>query len=180
MREPRCLSCYRSAMGTDRSFPTYVVIVRQLETPYAGEFDTLTYLSLDKKRMLSAYETDDLDGILAQQSLPIERAFTAALWRDILGLNPSAPRGKRSIVIMERYHQPETVEELLEKAKRDYSPCFNANDIDLHNSYMPVPNDPDKAGICVYYAPDADRLRKANRTVGFDFVRAWPANEHRP
>lgn len=158
----------------------YVVALRQFEQPHTADaFTELTYLSLDRERMMSIYESDDVDAVREAQTLPLEAVFQANMWREMLGLSPGAAVGDRSVVIIERPPATATVQELLERARRDYAPCFNANNIDLVDSYMPVQSG-SVGGVCVYAAPDADTVRRANRTVGYEFIRAWTTNVYEP
>jgi hypothetical protein len=78
----------------------------------------------------------------------------------------------RALILVERtFEQPVVFDDLLAVGARNIA-CFDLHDVRHARSYFSTDR---RRMICLYQAPDAEAVRKANRTAGLPFDRAWPA-----
>lgn len=80
-------------------------------------------------------------------------------------------------VIVERSF-PEPVEFSEVQAREDRSAwCMQAHHVRFVRSYFSLDR---RRMICVYDAPDAEAVRRANETAGLPFDHVWVADVHGP
>ena len=78
----------------------------------------------------------------------------------------------RALILVERqFEQPVVFDDLLAVGARNIA-CFDLHDVRHARSYFSTDR---RRMICLDQAPDAEAVRKANRTAGLPFDRAWPA-----
>lgn len=134
-----------------------------------------SYLSLDGRSMVCVYEAPDADSVRETQrigKLPFSRVW---------GANVVEPTGRYAA-------QPGMSTVIVERAlPRSYGPddvrtgfagaagCFSINRAGLLESNLSLDG---MRMVCVFEAPDAEAVRRANLQLGFPFARAWTASVH--
>lgn len=140
-----------------------------------------SYASLDRLHMICVYEAPDAEAVRRTQregTLPFDRVWTASgMFREMLGLDAANPVGDKQTVVCERtYRAPIPLSEVGETSNENRW-CFETNNIELIDSYIPTD---DMGSLCVFAAPDAESVRRSNRTVKLPFDRVWAATVHEP
>ena len=134
-----------------------------------------SFFSLDRKHMLCSYEAPDEDAVRRLQqktALPCERVWSTTMLRKLVGLPAYRdPQGRGTVVCERTYPMPipPTAVAALSATKRW---CLEENNVDLIDSFVPTDNG---GSVCIFAAPDAESVRRANRTAQFPFDRIWPA-----
>jgi hypothetical protein len=78
-------------------------------------------------------------------------------------------------VIVERsFEEPMQFEEI-QRAESDTSWCLEINRVKFLHTYL---SSDGKRMICVYEAPDAEAVRRANTTAKLPFDRVYTATQH--
>jgi hypothetical protein len=78
------------------------------------------------------------------------------------------------LVLVERtFSEPLDLAQLLESEKKGHW-CMELHHVRFIHSYLSSDR---MRMICVFEAPDAEAVRKANTTAGLPFDRVWTANE---
>jgi hypothetical protein len=81
------------------------------------------------------------------------------------------------IVVVERSF-PEPVEfDQVQAAEDAAAWCLQLHHITFVRSFLSLDG---RRMVCVYLAPDAESVRKANQTAGLPFDRVWSSTEHGP
>jgi len=136
-----------------------------------------TFFAVDRRRMICIYEAPDAEAVRRTQvkaGLPFERAWAASSVHDVAGLERPAAAGRTIVVVERRFAEPTSLDALVGMLELGQW-CFEANGLDLIESYF------SKDGMCtacIYAAIDAESVRKSNRTVELPFERAWSASVH--
>jgi hypothetical protein len=138
-----------------------------------------TLLALDRMRMICLYEAPDAEAVRHTQrtaGLPVRSVWVAQSHSEAIGRTPGTyDRDGHSLVVVERiFEEPLTLESIAEMQARTGG-CLQAHDAYPVDTYL----SPDRTEtVCLFMAPDAEALRKANRVAGVPFRRVWAATRH--
>jgi hypothetical protein len=138
------------------------------------------YFSIDRTRLACVYEAPDARAVelsYRAAGLDFDRAWEARMFRELMGLPPLDAVGDRATVVVERSYERPTPLAVVAAQSDAARWCFDANDIDLVDSFMRADG---TGSMCVYAAPDAESVRRASRTVHFSFDVAWAATVLEP
>jgi len=133
-----------------------------------------TYFAIDKKKMVCVYNAPDAEAVRRTQrqaAMPVTTIWSA---ETLIADGATAPRpdGSRAIVVVERKF-PETIAlDQMRQMLKNNEWCFTANAVDVVDTYVTPSCD---STICVFTAPDAEAVRKANRTLKLPAQRVWSA-----
>jgi hypothetical protein len=178
---------------SERSEPTIVVVERSFEE--ARTFDELqaaenavawcleqhrvrflrSYLSLDARSMVCIYEAPDADAVRETQrrgGLPVARLWPAQVLGST-GRHQARP-GFSTVVVERELPQPTPIEDI-EQLIAASGGCLATNRAELLESKLSFDR---TRMLCVYGAPDAEAVRRANRQLGAVVTRAWTATVH--
>lgn len=134
-----------------------------------------SYLSLDARSMICVYTAPDAEAVRETQrraGLPVLHLWTAQPIGD-RGRYVAAP-GLSTVVVERDFPTPmpaEHVRRLMEGGAH----CLEANRAELLVSNLSKDL---KRMVCVFEAPDAESVRRANRQIGVPVARAWTATVH--
>jgi hypothetical protein len=136
---------------------------------------TRSYVSADRTRTVCLYEAVEAERVARSHrdaGWPFDHVWAARSYRDLLGVPMLAEPGERSIIVVERqYPGPVTIEAMARLAEKAQW-CYDTYGIDLIDSLL---RDDQRGSVCLYAAPDAESVRRANRAAEQPFDRAWPA-----
>lgn len=136
-----------------------------------------SYVSLDGRSMVCLYTAPDAESVRETQrtgGLPFTRAWSCTL---LTTTGARAARAGLSTVVVEREISTEISEADLARMVGESGPCFETNGVELLTSHCSKDL---KRVICIFAAPDAEAVRRANREAGAPFTRAWTATHHEP
>jgi hypothetical protein len=139
-----------------------------------------SYLSADGTRLVCVLRAPDAEAVrrVARQikDVPQGRAWSASI------LDPPAPPARvidadllPRIVVERTFDEPVAFEKL-EALEEEGRWCLDLHRVEYLRSYFAVDR---RRMLCVYRAPDADSVRRAQRQIGLPFDRAWPATVSR-
>lgn len=138
-----------------------------------------TWFSKDRRRMVCLYEAPDAESVrIAQRKagMPVDRVW--AVGGDPVPGGQCRPDAKAGVhVAVERtFEAPVSVEEVSALIAKggECLPRHRAAYLGGHLSSDGL------RMFCVFFAPDAESVRIANREFGAPFDRAWTATVHEP
>jgi hypothetical protein len=130
-----------------------------------------TYLSRDGRRMVCLFEAPDAEAVRRvnqQAQMPATRVWNAA----IFGPAPAAAGGASAVVLVERsFAAPVTFEEIAAREETG-AWCLDANRVRALYSYLSSDR---RRMLCLYDAPDAESVRRAQRQIGMPVDDVWGA-----
>jgi hypothetical protein len=136
-----------------------------------------SYLSLDGRSMVCFYDAPDTESVRAVQrraGLPFTRAWAATELTRSPALG--APHGL-STVVVERERPDGLPLETTRAMLSAPPPCFDLHRAELLATHLAHDT---RRLICLFSAPDAESVRRANQQAAQAFVRAWTATLHLP
>lgn len=151
----------------------------EAEAAHAGQGPERAFvralIGLDRRRFVAVYRASGSRGG-APEGHGAEGAWPANRFSSVVGRDPGEVDVEgRSLIVVERsFPQPMTFDAY--RGLHDRAAwCFEENDIELVESY--IRRDALRS-VCLFAAPDADRVLFAHRTTRVPFVRLWPARLH--
>ena len=130
-----------------------------------------TYLSLDGRKMACVFEAPDTEAVrrVSQQvQMPAVRVWNAS----ILGPAAAAEDGALSVVVVERsFTEPVAFEEIAAREEAG-AWCLDTHRVRFLRSYFSSDR---RRMICLYEAPDAESVRRAQTQIGMPLDAVWPA-----
>lgn len=139
-----------------------------------------TYFALDRRKMVCVYDAPDAEAVRRTQrtaKMPVAQLWPARSVMRESGRQPPPHDVGRAIVVVERvFPQPLTVAAFL-ALNQNGKWCFEANAVELIDSYINATSD---GSLCIFAAPDAEAVRKTNRTLSYPADRTWSASFHAP
>jgi hypothetical protein len=130
-----------------------------------------TYLSADGRRMTCFFQAPDAESVRRvneQAQMPAQRVWTAAVY----GPAASGDDGADTAVIVERsFAQAESFEELAAREEAG-SWCLDMHRVRYLRSYFSADR---RRMLCLYTAPDAESVRRAQKQIGLPFDAVWTA-----
>lgn len=137
---------------------------------------TRSYLSLDGRSMVCLYDAPDAEAVRETQrrgGLPFTRAWTAT---ELTGTGHAyaAPPGFSTVVVERELPAGVTLEQIRALVASPDA-CFHLHRATLLASH--VARDARRM-VCVYSAPDAESVRRANVQARQPVSRAWAATAH--
>lgn len=136
----------------------------------------VSYLSLDGRSMICVYEAPDAESVRVTQrrgGLSFTRAWACTILPGPSGATEAPPRF--STVVVERDLPDGMTIDGARAMIASAEPCF-----DLHRTVL-LRSHFSRDGtrmICIFAAPEADAVRRANAHAKQPFSRAWPATVH--
>jgi len=136
-----------------------------------------SYVSLDGRSMLCVYTAPDAESVRETQRTG-GLSFTQTWAATILSQTATyvARPGLTTVIIERDLPEGVTVEMVVGWIESGHS-CFETNGVELLASHLSSDN---RRMACVFAAPDAETVRRANRQGEMPFVRAWSATHHEP
>ena len=136
-----------------------------------------SYLAIDGRSMICLYAARDAESVRETQRKG-GLAFTRAWASTVLAVTDArAASPGRSTVVVERDLPEGLAEADLLKMIGESGPCFATNEVELLASHCSFDF---RRVVCVFAAPDAEAVRRANRQSGVPFTRVWSATHHEP
>jgi len=133
-----------------------------------------TYFSRDRRRMICLYKAKDAESVrLAQKKagVPFVEAWAARTIRH-QAVEPAA-----ETVVVERVFPEPVDDEALRSAAASAAWCMQTWGARIEWSYLA----PDgRRCLCIFAAPDAESVRRAQKQSGLPFESVWPATVHEP
>jgi Nickel responsive protein SCO4226-like len=130
-----------------------------------------TYLSLDGRKMACLFEAPDTEAVrrVSQQvQMPAVRVWNAS----ILAPAAAAGDGARAVVVVERsFAEPVAFEELAAREEAG-AWCLDVHRVRFLRSYFSSDR---RRLMCIYEAPDAESVRRAQERIGMPVDEVWPA-----
>jgi uncharacterized protein with GYD domain len=130
-----------------------------------------TYLSRDGHKMVCLFEAPDAEAVRRvnrQAGIPAVRVWSAV----IRGPDATADGGGAVVVVERSFAEPVAFDELA--AREDAGAwCLEANGVRFLRTYVAAGG---RRMICVYEAPDAESVRRAQKTIGMPLDAVWPAS----
>jgi hypothetical protein len=169
-----------SVVVVERSFPEPVAFedLQAMEDRGAGCLEAhgvsflRTYLSRDRRRMVCLYEAPDAEAVRIAQGkagLPFDRAWAARVIRH------SADEPEDNAVVLERTLPAPVDETVIRDAVARGAWCLEQHACRIVWSYL---SGDGRRCLCVFAAPDAESVRKAQRQGAMPWEAAWPATLH--
>ena len=134
-----------------------------------------TFVSTDRRRMVCRYDAPDADAVRKTQdtgALPYERIWSAI---QVPGFPDPAPADFETVVVERDWTQSPVTVDRVGDLMRAAADCMNRLRTTLAVSYVALDG---RHQICVFRAPDAEAVRRANGESGIDMLRAWKASVH--
>lgn len=134
-----------------------------------------SYLSLDARSMICVYHAPDAEAVRETQrqaGLPVSRLWSARIL-GATGRHQARP-GLATVVVERAFTEPVSID-LIRGLLAKGMACLAANRVELLESKLST----DRARmLCVFEAPDAEAVRRANRQMGVPVERVWTASVH--
>ena len=130
-----------------------------------------TYLSPDGRRMACFFQAPDAEAVRRvnqQARMPMKSVWIAGIY------GPAAEGNDETgtAVIVERtFAQPESFEDLAAREEAG-SWCLDLHRVRYLRSYFSADR---KRMLCLYVAPDAESVRRAQKQIGLPFDEVWTA-----
>jgi hypothetical protein len=134
-----------------------------------------TYLSLDGRRMVCLFTAPDAEAVRRvnrQAQIPLVRAWTAS----IVGPAAGAEDGAHAVVVVERSFAERTRFEEVAAREEAGAWCLDLHGVRFLRSYFSADG---RRMLCLYEAPDAEAVRRAQRRIGMPLDEVWPATVER-
>jgi hypothetical protein len=132
-----------------------------------------SYMALDGRSAICLYDAPDAETVRTTQrraGLPVQHAWSATL----IGAHEPPAAGSIVIVVQREFAEPISLS-YLETTLRERGHCLDIHRVALRTTHLA--RDGCRA-VCVFDAPDAESVRKANHQMEIPVQRAWPARVH--
>jgi hypothetical protein len=133
-----------------------------------------TYFARDRRRMICLYDAPDAESVrLAERGagVPFDRAWAAR------PLRHDGPEPAGEAIVVER-RLPEPLDEpAIRDAVAEGAWCLEQHGCRIVWTFLSTEDD---RCLCVFEAPDAEAVRRTQRTMGMPFETAWPADVRVP
>ncbi|HVJ92435.1 MAG TPA: nickel-binding protein [Labilithrix sp.] len=136
-----------------------------------------SYVSLDGRKMVCFYSAPDAEAVRETQrrgELPVECVWSAQVLGDT-GRRAAEPG--RSTVLVERAFAEPVPPAMFEALLASGEGCLRTNQVNFLFTNLSFDR---MRMICVYQAPDAEAVRRANRQLGVPVSSVWTASFHGP
>lgn len=136
-----------------------------------------TYLSLDGRTMICVYSAPDAEAVRETQrrgGLPVARLWSATI---LSATGRHSAAAGFSTVVVERDLPPAMDRAQLESLLANAGGCLETNRAELLESKLSLDR---TRMLCVFQAPDAESVRRANRQLGVPVSAVWTATVHGP
>jgi len=133
------------------------------------------FLSRDRRRMLCLYEAPDAEAVRLAESqgkVPCERAWTCTNLRND---SPPHKTSAAEYVVAERVFLEMVTPEFVSIARQQAGWCLDLHRAEYVESFL---GSDGLRMVCLFRAPDAEAVRRANQQGGFPYTEIWTASVH--
>jgi hypothetical protein len=130
-----------------------------------------SYVSTARTAAMCVYEGPDAESVriaLTAAGVPFLRAWTAQVAR----FGETLPPPPAVTVVVQRELPPGTTLAFLEQRTREGKECFELHSARPVESFLSLDG---TRGVCIATAPDAEAVRRANRTMKMPATSIWAA-----
>jgi len=135
-----------------------------------------SFFSRDHRRMLCLFEAPDAESVRdaeSQARVPFNSAWTCTNLQGSSDANPGNPDSE--FVVVERLF-PETVtSDFVSNALRKSGWCLDLHGAEYVESFL---GNDGRRMVCLFRAPDAEAVRRANQQGGVPYTDVWTASVH--
>lgn len=134
-----------------------------------------SFFSRDGRRMMCLYEAPDAESVRdaeSQAKVPFSRAWT------FTKLESSFPQTRNSdseIVVVERLFPDSVTPDFVSNALRKSGWCLDLHGAEYVESFLGKDG---RRMVCIFRAPDAEAVRRANQQGGVPYTEVWTASVH--
>jgi hypothetical protein len=134
-----------------------------------------SFFSRDRRRMLCLFEAPDAESVRdaeSQAEVPFKRAWTCT---HLQGLHCAVMTPSVEYVVVERLFPEAVTPEFVSNALRQSGWCLDLHGAEYVESFL---GSDGRRMVCLFRAPDAEAVRRANQQGGVPYTEVWTASVH--
>jgi len=134
-----------------------------------------TFFSRDRCRMLCLFEAPDAESVRdaeSQAKVPFKRAWTCT---HLQGLHSTVMTPSVEYVVVERLFPEAVTPDFVSNALRQSGWCLDLHGAEYVESFL---GSDGHRMVCIFRAPDAEAVRRANQQGGVPYTEVWTASVH--
>ena len=135
-----------------------------------------SFFSRDRRRMLCLFEAPDAESVRdaeSQARVPFNRAWTCI---NLQGSSYTKVRSSATeYVVVERLFPESVTPDFVSNALRQSGWCLDLHNAEYVESFL---GNDGRRMVCLFLAPDAEAVRRANQQGGVPYTEIWTASVH--
>src|SRR5678815_1124418 len=134
-----------------------------------------SFFSYYHRRMLCLFEAPDAESVRdaeSQARVPFKRAWTCT---HLQGFHPTVAPPSAEYVVVERLFPEAVTSEFVSNALRKSGWCLDLHGAEYVESFL---GSDGHRMVCLFRAPDAEAVRRANQQGGVPYTEVWTASVH--
>ena len=135
-----------------------------------------SFFSRDRRRMLCLFEAPDAESVRdaeSQARVPFNRAWNCTNLQG--SSNENAISTDAEYVVVERFFPEAVTPEFVSNALRQSGWCLDLHGAEYVESFL---GSDGRRMVCLFRAPDAEAVRRANQQGGVPYTEVWTASVH--
>lgn len=135
-----------------------------------------SFFSRDRRRMLCLFEAPDAESVRdaeSQARVPFNRAWNCTNLQG--SSNENASSTDAEYVVVERFFPEAVTPEFVSNALRQSGWCLDLHGAEYVESFL---GSDGRRMVCLFRAPDAEAVRRANQQGGVPYTEVWTASVH--
>jgi hypothetical protein len=135
-----------------------------------------SFFSRDRRRMLCLFEAPDAESVRdaeSQARVPFNRAWTCTNLQG--SSNGNAGSADAEYVVVERLFPEAVTPDFVSTALRQSGWCLDLHGAEYIESFL---GSDGRHMVCLFRAPDAEAVRRANQQGGVPYTDVWTASLH--